>query len=67
MAKKISKTEAIKIAEKMGVNFDKDFLAQSYGNELSALAKLAGYKKPASASGSTGRYFFYHLQKIKNN
>jgi hypothetical protein len=66
MAKKISKTEAIKLAEKMGVNFDKDFLAQSYGNELSALAKLTGYKKPSSASGSTGRYFFYHLQKIKN-
>jgi hypothetical protein len=56
MAKKtISKFEALKMAEKIGVNFSKDFHSQSFGAELSAIAKLVGYKKPSSASGSTGR------------
>ena len=63
--KKISKAEAVRLAEKIGVDFKKDYHAQSYGNELAALAKLAGYKKPKTASGSTGRYFFYHLQKFE--
>jgi hypothetical protein len=48
----------------MGVDFEKDFHAQSYGNELSELAKKVGYRKSSSASGSLGRQFFYHLQKI---
>lgn len=64
--KKISKTEAVRLAEKMGVDFNKDFHAQSFGNELAALAKLVGYRKPSNASGSTGRYFFYYLKKFKN-
>jgi hypothetical protein len=37
-----------------------------YPNEADrkvALAKLVGYKKPASASGSTARYFFEYLKK----
>jgi hypothetical protein len=63
--KKITKDEAIKLAEKMGVDFKKDFHAQSYGTDLAAIAKLAGYKKSASASGSTGRCFFDHLAKYK--
>lgn len=62
---KLNKSDAIKEAEAMGVDFDKDFHEQSKGNELAELAKKYGYKKPVSASGSTGRYFFYHLQKIK--
>lgn len=63
---KLDKKDAIQEAEAMGVDFDKDFHEQSKGNELSDLAKKYGYKKPASASGSTGRYFFYHLQKLKD-
>ena len=63
--KKISKFEAYKMAKKIGVNFKKDYYAQSFGNELSALAKLTGYKKPKTASGSTGRYFFEHLDKLR--
>jgi antirestriction protein len=61
----LDRKNAIKEAEAMGVDFDKDFHAQSKGNEMAELAKKYGYKKPASASGSTGRYFFDHLSKLK--
>jgi hypothetical protein len=61
---KLSKEQALKMAINMGVDFEKDFHAQSYGNELSELAKKVGYRKSSSASGSLGRQFFYHLQKI---
>ena len=62
---KLSKFEAYKLAKRQGVKFNKDFHAQSKGNELAAIAKLTGYRKPKSASGSTGRYFFYHLLRLK--
>ena len=61
---KLSKDDAIIKALKMGVDFDKDFHAQSYGNELSQLAKEVGYRKSKSSSGSLGRAFFEHLEKI---
>jgi antirestriction protein len=61
---KLSKEDALEKAIDMGVDFDKDFHAQSVGNELAELAKDSGYKKSPSSSGSTGRAFFYHLQKI---
>jgi antirestriction protein len=64
---KISKQDALQKAIDMGVDFDKDFHAQSFGNELAELAKESGYKKSPSSSGSTGRAFFYHLQKIYND
>lgn len=64
-SKKISKEEAKKLAIAEGVDFDKDFHEQSKGNELAEIAKKAGYRKPKSASGSTGKYFFEHLQKVK--
>lgn len=51
----------------MGVDFNKDFHAQSISPELGALAKLVGYRKPANASGSTGRYFFTYLKKFKKD
>jgi len=60
----ITRDEALQTAINMGVDFDKDFHAQSFGNELSDLAKKSGYKKSASSSGSLGRAFFYHLQKL---
>ena len=62
---KISKKEAYDLAKRQGVKFSKDFHAQSKGSELAAIAKLAGYRKPKTASGSTGRYFFEHLEKLK--
>ncbi len=62
---KISKLDAYKMAKKVGVNFNKDYHAQSKGNELHDLARLAGYRKPKNANGSTGRYFFYHLDKLR--
>ncbi len=60
----LSKEEAIKLAKAEGVDFDKDFLAQSFGEFLADLAKRCGYRKPKNANGSTGRYFFSHLEKI---
>lgn len=60
---KISKDEAIVKAMRMGVDFNKDFHAQSYGNELSELARETGYRKSKSSSGSLGRAFFEHLEK----
>ena len=60
---KISKDDAIVKALKIGVDFNKDFHAQSFGNELTQLAKETGYRKSKSSSGSTGRAFFEHLEK----
>jgi antirestriction protein len=64
VGKKLSKEEALKMAMDMGVDFTADFHSQSYGNELAELAKKVGYRKSPSASGSLGREFFYHLQKM---
>jgi hypothetical protein len=64
--KKMSAAEAKEYAKGYGWNFSKDFHEQSTSSmsaELTALAKLVGYKKPASGSGSTARYFFAYLQK----
>ena len=61
---KLSKDDAIIKALKMGVDFDKDFHSQSFGNELSELAKESGYRKSKSSSGSLGRAFFEHLERI---
>jgi hypothetical protein len=66
MTKKISWEHAVKLAKEVGVDFNKDFHAQSKGAELSAIAKLAHYKKSPTAPGSTGRMFFYYLLKKQN-
>lgn len=66
---KITKCEAKKLAKNAGWDFSKDFHAQSNASnttDLLAIAKLAKYKKPATASGSTARYFFQYLEKVKN-
>jgi hypothetical protein len=64
--KKMSIEEAKTYAKSYGWDFSKDFYSQnsiSKSAELAALAKLVGYKKSASASGSTARYFFEYLKK----
>ena len=64
--KKMSAAEAKEYAKGYGWNFSKDFYEQSTTSmsaELAALAKLVGYKKPSTASGSTARYFFEYLKK----
>jgi hypothetical protein len=50
-------------AIRLGVNFKRDFHAQNVGGQLGELAKQFGYRKPKSANGSTGRYFFYLLKR----
>lgn len=67
--KKLSRCEAKKMAKRMGWDFNKDFHAQGTiadKTELTALAKLKGYRKPKTASGSTSRYFFEYLRKTKS-
>lgn len=65
---KITKCEAKRLAKNAGWDFNKDFHAQSglgsKTDDLLAIAKLAKYRKPKSASGSTARYFFQHLEKV---
>lgn len=64
----ITKCEAKRLAIKAGWDFKKDFHAQdnaSKNESLLAIAKLVKYKKPKTASGSTARYFFHHLEKVK--
>lgn len=63
----ISKFDAYRLAKKAGAQFGKDYYQQRSGvqNELAAIAKLAGYRKPANANGSTSRYFFEHLNKVR--
>lgn len=55
---------ALQLAIAQGVDFDTDFHAQSFGDELSELARDFGYRKPAGANGSTGRYFFQLLKRL---
>ena len=64
---KISKLEAYRLAKKAGADFNKDVHAQNIGvlSDIAAIAKLVGYRKPKNASGSTGRYFFYHLDNLR--
>jgi len=62
---KMSKQEAKRIAQKSGISFTVSYgtLRSSQTDLLVELAKKTGYRKPASASGSRARYFFYHLAK----
>lgn len=64
---KITRQEARRLAVKAGIDFHKDFyvLRPDEVDTLLTIRKLTGYRKPASASGSTGRYFFYYLQRAK--
>lgn len=64
---RISRWEAKEIAMANGIDFDTDFHALSHDHMslLVTLAKRSGYRKPVSASGSTARYFYYNLQRIK--
>lgn len=64
--REISIYGAYQKALEAGVDFDKDFHAQPFGNELAELAKEVGYRKPKSANGSTGRYFFNYLLKLRD-
>ena len=60
---KLTKKDAFDKAKEQGIDFTKDS-AQVDKGILADLAKRANYKKPKSASGSTGRYFFDHLKKM---
>jgi len=57
------------MAKKAGIKFgkhpDAGVQSQFAMSELAAIAKLAGYRKPSNASGSTARYFYYHLSRLR--
>jgi hypothetical protein len=65
--RKLSRIAARDLAEKQGINFKKDFftLRSSEVETLLAIAKLNGYRKPANANGSKGRYFYAYLQRVR--
>jgi hypothetical protein len=54
-------------AKKLGINFNKDFFTLSHSQvlDLNRIGKLTGYQRTKNATGSYGRYFFYHLAKLK--
>ncbi|MEI7726476.1 MAG: hypothetical protein WCK09_15310 [Bacteroidota bacterium] len=62
--KRMSKTLAYKLAKDYGIKFNGDFhkdCSVSDGIYLASLAKVVGYKKPATSSGSIGSCFYGHL------
>lgn len=64
---KITKQEAKRLAVKAGIDFSRGYhqLSNADVDKLLAIRKLNGYRKPVSASGSTGRYFFYYRKRLR--
>ena len=65
---KITKLQAYKLAKRSGIRFslgDSDRQSTSAMQNLHKIATKSGYRKPKYASGSTARYFFYHLLRLK--
>lgn len=62
---KMSKAEAKRSLEKLGMDFKKDFHIYSFrfATELTEYAKKTGYRQPKNANGSLARCFFYHIAK----
>jgi len=64
---KMSKAEAYAKAKEYGIKFTGDSDADCSLSDavyLAKLAKITGYKKPSTGSGSTGRYFYEYLYKM---
>ncbi len=66
-AKKLSRSDARQVAIHFGIDFKKDYhqLSVRDVDRLLIIRRLNGYRKPRTASGSTGRYFFQYLQRAK--
>jgi len=62
---KITREAARRLAINAGIDFSLNYhqLGSGEVDKLLAIRRLQGYRKPRSASGSTGRYFFYYLQR----
>ena len=63
--RKISIWTAVELAGKAGLNLRKDYfvLSPSEVDKVLGIAKVYGYRKPKSASGSTARYFWAFMQR----
>lgn len=63
---KLDSAAAARILNMLGIARGEDFhtLSSSKVDQLLAEAKGYGYQKPKSASGSKGRYFHAHLQRL---
>lgn len=64
---KLSKAQAKINLIEAGIDFNEDFhaLPSSKVDLIVEAAKACKYRLPAHANGSTGRYFFYSLSKVK--
>lgn len=62
------KLDTIARFEEQGVRFGEDWHKYSFrfGTEFHEAAKACNYRQPKNANGSLGRYFYYHLSKIKS-
>ena len=67
MSKQADKSVVKATLSAQGIDFAEDFhtLPSSKVDLLVEAAKACGYRKPASASGRTARYFFQYLSKQK--
>ena len=67
MAKKMTKGDAQRLIQDAGVSLDWDYhqLSSHAVDKVLAVAKLYGYRKSPTASGSKGRMFFQFLQRGK--
>ena len=61
--KHLTRQQCKKLLTVYGVDFKTDFhtLSVNVCEVLATMAKKSKYRKPASANGSTARYFFNHL------
>jgi hypothetical protein len=60
-------SKAIKMVEGNEIDLTADFhtLSTDEVDVIVAQAKAHGYRKPKNANGSTGRYFFQLLKRLK--
>ena len=65
---KLAKAAALSAAQNYGIDFKGDYhavVSSDHAQFLADLARGCGYRKPKNANGSTARYFFNHLKKMR--
>jgi len=63
---RLTRDQALRAVEIAGADITEPFHAQMWDivDLLTVWAKRTGYRKPRNANGSTGRYFWEHLQRL---
>jgi hypothetical protein len=64
--RKLTRMQALKAVELAGLDIAEDYHTQNWdaADLMTEWAKRTGYRKPKNAKGSTGRYFWEHLQRL---